>query len=87
MRRIFVHLPRFPVQRRVMQTPSLAQKPLVLVENMKGHLRVVFASTAAFRALFARNYEFGDSRCARSCREWMPSFARAGSFTKARPSP
>ena len=50
MRRAYVHLPRFPVQRRVLETPSLAQKPLALVENQKGHLRIAFASTSALRA-------------------------------------
>ncbi len=50
MRRAFVHLARFPVQRRVLETPSLAQKPLALVENQKGHLRIAFASGAAMRA-------------------------------------
>ena len=49
MRRCHVHLPRFPVQRRVTQTPSLAGKPLALVENARGHLHVVFASTAALK--------------------------------------
>jgi protein ImuB len=50
MRRLYVHLPRFPVQRRVLQTPSLQGKPLALVENLGGHLRVAFASTTALRA-------------------------------------
>jgi protein ImuB len=50
MRRCYVHLPRFPVQRRVLETPSLAGQPLALVENARGHLRVAFASTAAQKA-------------------------------------
>ena len=50
MRWCYVHLPRFPVQRRVMETPSLAQKPLALVETVQGHQRVVFASTSALKA-------------------------------------
>ena len=50
MRWCHVHLPRFPVQRRVMQTPSLAGKPLALVENVRGHVRVGFASSAALAA-------------------------------------
>jgi protein ImuB len=50
MRWCHVHLPRFPVQRRVMQTPSLAGKPLALVESARGHVRVSFASTAALAA-------------------------------------
>src|SRR5919197_911765 len=49
MRWCRLHLPRFPVQRRVTQTPSLAGKPLALVENARGHLHVVFASTAALK--------------------------------------
>ncbi len=50
MRRCYVHLSRFPVQRRVMETPSLAGKALALVENARGHWRVAFASTAALKA-------------------------------------
>jgi protein ImuB len=49
MRWCHVHLPRFPVQRRVTQTPSLAGKPLALVENARGHLRVAFVSTTALK--------------------------------------
>lgn len=33
-----------------METPSLAQKPVALVENARGHLRVAFASSAALKA-------------------------------------
>lgn len=50
MRRCHIHLPRFPIQRRVVQTPSLAGKPLALVENARGHMRVAFASTSALKS-------------------------------------
>jgi protein ImuB len=49
MRLGYVHLGRFPVQRRVAQQPSLSGKPFVLVEEVKGQRRVAFASTAALR--------------------------------------
>jgi len=45
----YVHLPRFPVQRRVLEEPALAGQPLVLVQEAKGALRVAFASGAAQR--------------------------------------
>ncbi len=45
----YVHLPRFPVQRRVLEEPSLGGQPLVLVHEAKGTLRVAFASGAAQR--------------------------------------
>lgn len=45
----YVHLPRFPVQRRVLEEPSLAGQPLALVHETKGALRVAFASGAAQR--------------------------------------
>ena len=45
----YVHLPRFPVQRRVLEEPALAGQPLVLVHEAKGALRVAFASGAAQR--------------------------------------
>ena len=45
----YVHLPRFPVQRRVLEEPELAGQPLALVHEAKGALRVVFASGAAQR--------------------------------------
>jgi len=46
---IYVHLPRFPVQRRVLDEPVLAGQPLALVHEAKGALRVVFASGVAQR--------------------------------------
>lgn len=45
----YVHLPRFPVQRRVLEEPALAGQPLALVHEAKGALRVAFASGAAQR--------------------------------------
>lgn len=45
----YVHLPRFPVQRRVLEEPTLAGQPLALVHETKGALRVAFASGAAQR--------------------------------------
>ena len=46
---VYVHLPRFPVQRRVLEEPGLAGQPLALVHEAKGALRVAFASGAAQR--------------------------------------
>ena len=45
----YVHLPRFPVQRRVLEEPALAGQPLALVHEAKGALRVSFASGTAQR--------------------------------------
>ena len=50
MRVLFLHLPRFPIQRRVSETPSLAGKPIVLSQQSKGHRQVAFASTFALTA-------------------------------------
>lgn len=47
MRRLFLHLPRFPVQRKVRETPSLMGAPIALAEEQRGARRVVFASGAA----------------------------------------
>ncbi|MHB8878934.1 MAG: Y-family DNA polymerase, partial [Myxococcaceae bacterium] len=49
MRLCYLHLPRFPIQRRVIETPSLAGKPLALVEEARGVRVVAFASTAALK--------------------------------------
>src|SRR5688572_15937730 len=49
MRFCYLHLPRFPVQRRVLEQPALAGKPLILTEEVKGVRRVAFASGAALR--------------------------------------
>lgn len=49
MRLGYLHLPRFPVQRRVLEQPSLAGRPLVLHVDEKGTQRVRFASGAALK--------------------------------------
>ena len=45
----YVHLPRFPVQRRVLEEPALAGRPLVLVHEERQGLRISFVSGAAQR--------------------------------------
>src|SRR5687768_14359250 len=50
MRLGYLHLPRFPVQRRVHETPSLSAKPLVLWADERGVQRVIFASSTARKA-------------------------------------
>src|SRR5260370_18545503 len=50
MRALYLHLPRFPIQRRVVETPSLAGKPIVLIEEKRNQRKVAFASTAALTA-------------------------------------
>ncbi len=47
MRLGYLHFPRFPVQRRVVDTPSLAGQPLLLFADDRGTQRVRFASGAA----------------------------------------
>ena len=49
MRLGYLHLPRFPVQRRVRETPSLTGRPVVLWADERGVQRVVFASSAALK--------------------------------------
>ncbi len=49
MRLASLFLPRFPVQRRVVEQPSLGGKPLVLFRDERGTQRVAFASAAAQR--------------------------------------
>lgn len=49
MRVGYLFLPRFPVQRRVLEQPSLAGRPLVLHVDEKGAQRVRFASGAALK--------------------------------------
>ncbi|MDP1829849.1 MAG: DNA polymerase Y family protein [Archangium sp.] len=49
MRLGYLFLPRFPVQRRVLEQPSLAGRPLVLHADEKGSQRVRFASGAALK--------------------------------------
>ncbi|TSC26805.1 DNA polymerase Y family protein [Corallococcus sp. Z5C101001] len=50
MRRGYLHVTRFPVQRKVIEAPSLAGQPLALVEEVRGQRRVAFASTRALKA-------------------------------------
>ncbi|QAT85349.1 DNA polymerase IV [Corallococcus coralloides] len=50
MRRGYLHVTRFPVQRKVIESPALAGQPLVLVEEVRGQRRVAFASTRALKA-------------------------------------
>ncbi len=45
MRVGYLHLPRFPVQRKVLEVPELSGKPVALVEESRGQRRVAFAST------------------------------------------
>jgi hypothetical protein len=49
MRLGYLFLPRFPVQRRVLEQPSLAGRPVVLNVDEKGSQRVRFASGAALK--------------------------------------
>lgn len=50
MRLSYLHLPRFPVQRRVLEAPPLARRPLALWVEERGVQKVAFASSAAFKA-------------------------------------
>ncbi|AEI67506.1 Y-family DNA polymerase [Corallococcus macrosporus] len=50
MRRAYLHLTRFPVQRRVVESPELSGRPFALVEAVRGQRRVAFASTSALKA-------------------------------------
>ncbi|XXF74980.1 DNA polymerase Y family protein [Myxococcaceae bacterium GXIMD 01537] len=50
MRLGYLHLPRFPAQRRVIEAPALTGQPFALVEESRGQRRVVFASTSALKA-------------------------------------
>ncbi|MET0406535.1 MAG: DNA polymerase Y family protein [Cystobacter sp.] len=50
MRLAYLHFPRFPVQRRVIEQPELTGKPFVLVEEARGQQRVACASTSALKA-------------------------------------
>lgn len=49
MRVAYVHLPRFPIQRRLGETPSLRGRAFALVGEVAGHQRVTFLSQAAGR--------------------------------------
>ncbi|WP_434379645.1 Y-family DNA polymerase [Melittangium boletus] len=50
MRLGYLHFPRFPVQRKVIELPELTGKPFVLVEEVRGQQRVAGASTSALKA-------------------------------------
>lgn len=49
MRLLYLFLQRYPVQRRVLEQPSLAGRPLLLHVDEKGSQRVRFASGAALK--------------------------------------
>ncbi|MFZ5439191.1 MAG: Y-family DNA polymerase [Myxococcota bacterium] len=49
MRLGYLYFPRYPVQRRVLEQPSLAGRPVVLHADVKGAQRVRFASGAALK--------------------------------------
>lgn len=49
MRLGYLFLPRFPVQRRVVEQPSLAGRPLALHHDERGTQRIRFASGAALK--------------------------------------
>jgi protein ImuB len=63
MRLAYLHLPRFPLQRLVLEQPSFAGKPVVLLEDVKGAERVRFVSRAA-SALGARLGQTGAAAAA-----------------------
>ena len=50
MRLLYLHLSRFPVQRKVIEQPALAGRPFVLTALDRGVRRVSFSSSAALRA-------------------------------------
>ena len=54
---VYVHLPRFPVQHRVLEEPGLAGQPLALVHETKGVRRVAFASGFRNEKAFARAFK------------------------------
>ncbi|MFO0601208.1 MAG: DNA polymerase Y family protein [Myxococcaceae bacterium] len=49
MRLAYLFLPRFPIQRRVLEQPSLQGRPLLLFADEKGAQRVRFASGSALK--------------------------------------
>lgn len=67
-------MPRFPVQRRVLETPALAGKPFVLVRESKGQRQVVFASTAALKVGVRTGMSFA---AARALEPGLPQFLYA----------
>lgn len=50
MRLGYLHLARFPAQRKVIESPALTGQPFALVEEVRGQRRVAFASTSALKA-------------------------------------
>ena len=50
MRVAYLHLPRFPLQRRIWESPPLHGAPVILWEEVRGQRRVTYASAAAARA-------------------------------------
>jgi protein ImuB len=48
-RLLYLHLPDFPLQRRVLETPSLAGEPVALSEEVRHQRKVAFTSPAAFQ--------------------------------------
>ena len=50
MRLLYLHLSRFPVQRKAIEQPALAGRPFVLTALDRGVRRVSFSSSAALRA-------------------------------------
>src|ERR1700694_5848427 len=47
MRLLYLHLPQFPIQRHVLEAPSLENKAVVCVQEVKGQRRIAFTSAAA----------------------------------------
>src|SRR5262245_48810258 len=50
MRVVYLHLPRFPLQRRIWESPPLHGAPVILWEEVRGQKRVAYASAAAARS-------------------------------------
>jgi protein ImuB len=50
MRLLYVHLKRFPIQRKIIEMPSLAGKPVVFVQEVKAQKKIAFASSTALSA-------------------------------------
>lgn len=64
MRLVYLHLPRFPIQRKVVEAPSLRGRPFALVQDDRGVRRITFSSGAA-QALGARAGMTLTAACAR----------------------
>ena len=50
MRLLYLHVDRFPIQRKIVEMPALAGRPIAFVEEFKGQRRILFASSAALAA-------------------------------------